>query len=136
MPRFNITKENYTMTANVSTIGKDILIEVIGGDNPHIGTVTTLTSDTDMQTIRFPSHDGRLHKDDVLAKRIGTIIQSKLPGSCTISSGVHVNHISQKQIMVSSSMANDLGKQILSWLDSYDFDMPDPIYYTDSKNPV
>lgn len=136
MPQFQITKENYTMLADVSVIGKDILIKIIGGDNPHIGTITTLTANTEIQTIRFPSHDGRLHKDDVLAKRIGKVIQDKLPGSCTITSGVHVNHISKKQIMVSSAMANNLGEQISDWLDSYNFDIPDPIYYSDSENPM
>ncbi|WP_334330041.1 prenylated flavin chaperone LpdD [Companilactobacillus sp. HBUAS59699] len=135
MAQFVTTKENYTMKANVSVIGKDIVIEITGGDNPHIGTVTTLTANTEMQTVRFPSHDGRLHKDDVLARRIGQMIQSQLPGSCTITAGVHVNHISKKQIMVSGSMASDLGKQILNWLSNFDFNAPDPIYYSDSEKP-
>ncbi|WP_125589874.1 prenylated flavin chaperone LpdD [Companilactobacillus jidongensis] len=135
MTQFKTTEENYTMIADLSVIGKDIMIEITGGDTPHIGTVTTLTANTDMQTIRYPSHDGRLHKDDVLAQRVGEIIQSKLPGSCTITAGVHVNHISKKQIMVSGSMANDLGIQILSWIDVHDFKSPEPVYYSDSENP-
>lgn len=94
--RFSITEENYTMTADLKVIGQDLFIAVTGGDNPHIGTVTTLTKDSELQTVRFPSHDGRLHKDDVLAIRIGKIIQADLPGSCTITAGVHVNHISKK----------------------------------------
>lgn len=135
MSQFQVTKENYTMIANVSVIGKDIMVEITGGDNPHIGTVTTLSASSDMETTRFPSHDGRFHKDDVLAQRVGKIIQSKLPGSCTITAGVHVNHISKKQIMVSGSMANDLGKQILNWIEEYDFDVPIPVYYSDTENP-
>ncbi|WP_334351715.1 prenylated flavin chaperone LpdD [Companilactobacillus sp. HBUAS56257] len=133
--RFSITEENYTMTANVEVIGKDLFIAITGGDNPHIGTVTTLTKDSDLQTIRYPSHDGRFHKDDVLAKRVGKVIQSQLPGSCTITAGVHVNHISKKQIAVSSSMAQNLGEQIKTWLQTTDFDVPDPVYYSDSENP-
>lgn len=135
MPQFMITKENYTMKADVSVIGKDLLIEITGGDNPHIGTVTTLSADTEMKTARFPSHDGRFHKDDVLARRIGQIIQAQLPGSCTITAGVHVNHISKKQIMVSGSMASDLGQQILDWIGKTDFDVPVPVYYGDNENP-
>ncbi|WP_125764521.1 prenylated flavin chaperone LpdD [Companilactobacillus hulinensis] len=135
MSQFQVTKENYTMIANVSVIGKDIMIEITGGDNPHIGTVTTLSASSDMETTRFPSHDGRFHKDDVLAQQVGKIIQSKLPGSCTITAGVHVNHISKKQIMVSGSMANDMGKQILNWIEEYDFDAPVPVYYSDTENP-
>lgn len=132
---FQVTQENYTMTAEVIVIGKDLFVAITGGDNPHIGTVTTLTSKTDVQTIRYPSHDGRFHKDDVLAKRVAKIIKGSLPGSCTITSGVHVNHISKKQIMVSGSMANELGQEILDWLKSYEFDVPDPIYYSDKERP-
>ncbi|TGD22901.1 amino acid decarboxylase [Companilactobacillus suantsaicola] len=132
--KFSITEENYTMVANVEVIGKDLFIAITGGDNPHIGTVTTLTKDSDLQTIRYPSHDGRFHKDDVLAKRVGKVIQSQLPGSCTITAGVHVNHISKKQIAVSSSMAQNLGEQIKTWLQTTDFDVPAPIYYRDSEN--
>ncbi|WP_125565454.1 amino acid decarboxylase [Companilactobacillus insicii] len=135
MPQFKTTKENYTIIADVTVIGRDIMIEITGGDNPHIGTVTTLTANTDMQTIRYPSHDGRLHKDDVLARRIGKIIQTKLPGSCTITAGVHVNSISKKQIMVSGIMAKNLGTQILNWIEITNFDIQMPIYYSDSESP-
>jgi len=133
--QFSITKENYMMTAKVEVIGKDLFIAVTGGDNPHIGTVTTLTKDTEMQTIRYPSHDGRYHKDDVLAIRIGKIIQNDLPGSCTITAGIHVNHISKKQIMVSSQMAQNLGEQIKNWLEQTDFAVAEPVYYSDGENP-
>lgn len=135
MPQFNVTQENYTMTADVSVVGKDLFIKVTGGDTPHIGTVTTLTKATEVQTIRYPSHDGRFHKDDVLAVRIAKIIQADLPGSCTITAGVHVNHISKKQIMVSSQMAKNLGEQIQSWIRETNFDAPEPVYYSDSENP-
>lgn len=133
--RFLVTEADYTMTAEIKIIDKDLFISITGGDNPHIGTVTTLTKDTDMATIRYPSHDGRLHKDDVLATRIGKIIQADLPGSCTITAGVHVNHISKKQIMVSGMMAKNLGEQIKHWLQTTDFDAPAPVYYSDAENP-
>lgn len=133
--KFSVTKENYTMTADITVIGKDLFIAITGGDNPHIGTITTLAKDVEMQTIRYPSHDGRLHKDDVLATRVGKIIRPYLSGSCTISAGVHVNHISKKQIMVSSQMAQNLGNQISIWLQQTDFDVSAPVYYSDSENP-
>jgi len=132
---FSITQENYTMKANVEIIGKDLLIKITGGDTPHIGTVTTLTKTTDLETIRYPSHDGRMHKDDVLATRIGKIIQLNLPGSCTITAGVHVNHISKKQIMASAMMSKNLGEQIKDWLEKTDFNSPEPVYYSDEENP-
>jgi hypothetical protein len=132
---FFVTQAEYTMKAEVTVIGKDIFIAITGGDTPHIGTVTTLTKNTELQTIRYPSHDGRFHKDDVLAVRVGKIIQASLPGSCTITAGVHVNHISKKQIMVSSQMSQNLGEQIKDWLKNKSFNAPEPIYYSDNENP-
>lgn len=76
------------------------MITLTGGDTPHIGTVTTFSRDTEMQTVRFPSHDGRFHKDDVLAEN-SCDHQTAVPGSCTITSGIHVDHISNAQINAS-----------------------------------
>ncbi|KRN99016.1 hypothetical protein [Companilactobacillus kimchiensis] len=133
--KFSVTAEDYTIEAALKVIGKDLFIALTGGDNPHIGTVTTLTKNTKMQTVRFPSHDGRLHKDDVLATEIGQIIQPFLPGSCTITAGVHVNHISKKQIMISAQMSHDLGQQIKVWLEQTDFSGIEPVYYSNTETP-
>lgn len=133
---FSVTEENYTMTAAIQAIGKDVLIEITGGDVPHIGTVTTLTAETQIQTIKYPSHDGRFHKDGVLAEQIARIIQASLPASCTITSGVHVDHITKKQIFASDKMAHDLGLKIKSWLDHHDFSSKDPIYYSKNEQPL
>jgi len=133
---FSVTKEHYTINAQVNIIGFDMIINITGGDTPHIGTVTTLTKNTDLQTIRYPSHDGRFHKDDILAIKVGEIIKPLLPASCTITSGVHVNHISQKQIDVSSDMAENLGHQIKSWLSKTKIVAPSPTYYRNNENPI
>lgn len=74
-----VTKLGFTIQAAVKVIGKDLLITLTGGDTPHIGTVTTFSRDTEMQTVRFPSHDGRFHKDDVLAEKIAVIIKTAVP---------------------------------------------------------
>jgi len=131
----SVRQADYTMEASVEVIGQDLFIAVTGGDSPHIGTVTTLTRTTETETIRFPSHHGRFHKDDILAKRIAMYIQGDLPGSCVITSGVHVDHISKMQIAVSSQMAADLGQQILDWLKHTEFNTADSIYYSKDEKP-
>lgn len=67
---FHTTMENYSMQASVKVIGKDLIISITGGETPHIGTITTFTQESELETIRFPSHSGRFHKDDVLAKKL------------------------------------------------------------------
>ncbi|MDN6641168.1 MAG: amino acid decarboxylase [Tetragenococcus sp.] len=125
---FQITAANFTMTLEVKIISKDLLVTLTGGHTPHIGTVTTVTKETTCQTIRFPSHDGRFHKDDALTEIILRMIQPDLPGSCTITAGVHVNGISQEQIEASFTMAEKLGEKLRNWLQETSFDVADPIY--------
>lgn len=131
-----VTKLGFTIQAAVKVIGKDLLITLTGGDTPHIGTVTTFSRDTEIQTVRFPSHDGRFHKDDVLAEKIAVIIKTAVPGSCTITSGIHVDHISNAQINASFPMSEELGYKILDWLEKTDFHIKEPVYYTDGEKPL
>ncbi|NLR10048.1 MULTISPECIES: amino acid decarboxylase [Lactobacillaceae] len=135
MPKFSVTRENYTITADVTVIGKDLLIVVTGGSNPHIGDVTTLTKDTALQTIKYPSHDGRFHKDSFVGERVAKVVQSALPGSCTITAGIHVNQITKAQIAVSAPMGEDLGHQIVAWLRAHPITAPTPQYYSDQEQP-
>ncbi len=130
---FSESQLNYTIRASVNVIGQDLLIVLTGGDVPHIGTVTTLTRTIPMETVCFPSHNGRNHKDDILARKIAQLIQQDLPGSCVITSGVHVDHISKAQIAAASSMANNLGKQILAWLQKNQFQSKQPHYYGEEE---
>ncbi|MFV0561403.1 MAG: amino acid decarboxylase [Enterococcus sp.] len=125
---FSTTAEGYQMDARVSVIGKDLLITLTGGDTPHIGTVTTFTKKDPVQTIRYPSHHGRFHKDDVLAEALAKEIKEKVPGNCLITSGVHIDGITQAQIKVSYKMAQTIGLQIAQWLDKTTFDAKEPVY--------
>ncbi|GMA46498.1 amino acid decarboxylase [Tetragenococcus muriaticus] len=125
---FQITQANFTMKLRVEVIGKDLLVSIMGGDSFHIGTTTTVTKNTAAQTIRFPSHEGRFHKDNVLAENIARIIQPNLPGNCVITAGVHINDIKKEQIDASFLMAEQLGKKLQNWLKEANFNIADPIY--------
>lgn len=125
---FRTTEAGYTMSADVVFVGIDLLIVLTGGDAPHVGTVIAVADDAPMETIRFHSHHGRYHKDDVLSTVIAKIIKEALPGHCLITAGVHVNDISDEQIKVSAHMAQQLGNQLLSWLQTSDVVAPEVVY--------
>lgn len=132
---FSVTKVGYTMTVIVQQIGSDLLLNITGGDHPHIGTVTTFGRHTPLATVRFPSHDGRVHKDDVLAAVIAQQIKQQVTGSCTITAGVHVDQISQQQINAVAGMAEALGQQISTWLAVQPVTSGAPQYYKDTEQP-
>lgn len=126
--KVTIQDVGFEMSAEAQQIGSDLLITLVGGDTPHIGTVTTLSNKQQKETIRFESHSGRFHKDDVLAEKILELIAPYIPGTCVITSGVHVNGITKEQIQASFSMAENLGQQLVEWLKKNPFDFEAPIY--------
>jgi len=116
MATFTTAQAGYSMTAELQVIGQDLLIVVTGGTNPHIGDVTTVTANTTAQTIKFPSHDGRFHKDNFISERMAARLKPYLPGSCTITAGIHVNQITKAQIAAAAPMTLALSEQIIDWL--------------------
>ncbi|VDG21126.1 amino acid decarboxylase [Lactiplantibacillus mudanjiangensis] len=135
MPTFTTTQAGYQMTASLQVVGFDLLIVVTGGDNPHIGDVTTLTKTTAPQTVKFPSHDGRFHKDNFISERLAKQLQPVLVGSCTITAGIHVNQISKAQIAAAAPMTTALGEQIIAWLTAHPIQAAQPEYYRNDERP-
>lgn len=125
---FEVTKAGYPIQAEVTIIGKDLLIALTGGDTPHIGTITWMDKDASSDTTRFPSHHGRFHKDDVLSEVLLKQIKPVLPGTCVITAGVHVNGITKEQINASFEMTEELGKDMAAWLATRDFSTDEPRY--------
>jgi len=78
--------------------------------------VTTVTDNTTAQTDKFPSHDGRFHKDNFISERMAEILKPYLTGSCTITAGIHVNQITKAQIAAAAPMTLALSEQIIDWL--------------------
>ena len=61
---------------------QDLLVNLIGGNIPHVGGVVTFDQKAKEETVvKFASHDGRLHKDIFLAQRLAEKIEKKLPGN-------------------------------------------------------
>jgi len=135
MPTFTTAQAGYQMTATLQVIGSDLLIVVTGGTNPHVGDVTTLTADTEPQTVKFPSHNGRFHKDNFISERMAKAIRPHLVGSCTITAGIHVNQITKVQIAAAAPMTEALSRQIITWLQDHPIQAAQPEYYTDSEQP-
>ncbi len=132
---FKVKMADYTITAALFTIGSDYLIVLTGGDHPHIGDVTTSSSTQGIQTVKYPSHDGRFHKDDFLSDRIAQKLAGKVPGSLTILAGVHVDGISKSQIAVAAPMADALADQIKQWLIDHSNQSTAPKYYSNDQKP-
>ncbi len=132
---FTVTKEHYTMQVALFVIAKDVLAVITGGDHPHIGDVTAVAKGEEPQTVRYPSHDGRFHKDDFLSERLVKKVAPLVPGSLTVLAGVHVDHITKTQLIQAGPMVDELAQQVAAWLLAHPIQFSDAQYYGDDEQP-
>ncbi|HEL2051561.1 TPA: amino acid decarboxylase [Streptococcus suis] len=129
MVSFRVSGKGVEITADMTFIGKDLIVVMSGGDVPHVGTVTTWSIDEKKSTtIQFPSHSGRYHKDHILAELVIEKIKSDVVGNVVITSGVHIDGIRPEQIQESLSLAVQLGQKIKAWVNSNSITYREPIY--------
>lgn len=130
---FTIKEAGYEIQAEVTLANKDLLVNILGGDLPHLGGVLTYDSSSqEVKEVKLFSHDGRFHKDIFLAQVFFQSIKEDLPGSITITAGVHIDGISQEQIAASKGMTEDLARQCSAWLKEQK-DFKDPVYSSHFK---
>lgn len=132
---FKVSQENYTISANCQLINQDLLVNLTGGNIPHIGGIVSWDGKAKKQEeIRFNSHDGRIHKDIFLAEEFAQQIEQDLPGNLCVTAGVHVDGITQAQIEASFPMTVKLANLVLKWLQENTQDIKQPEYTTHIQN--
>lgn len=130
---FTVKEASYEIRAEVTLANKDLLVNILGGDLPHLGGVLTYDSSSqEVKEVKLFSHDGRFHKDIFLAQVFFESIKEDLPGSITITAGVHIDGISQEQIAASKGMTEGLARQYSAWLKGQK-DFKDPVYSSHFK---
>lgn len=125
---FSVTQVGYQIALTAEFVGNDLLLSITGGDTPHLGTVSIFSSEV-KDVLRFPSHDGRFHKDDLLAATLIENLTERPTGNIVVTSGVHVNQITKGQITASFEMIKMLAGQLSSWLKNNQPNLPEAEYY-------
>lgn len=136
MPKkiFSVTRESYTIYAEISLMNKDVVVTLSGGNIPHLGGVVTYDYKTKkIEKVYFDSHDGRKHKDIFLAERFVEKIMTKLPGNLCVTAGVHIDGITKAQIGASFKMCDILAAQIIDWIKDQTQNAQEPKYITHLK---
>lgn len=115
---FTASQAGVTMTARLHRENTDVLIELIGGDVPHYGVVTTV-SGAGTQTVAMPSRPGHHHQEGVLTEAVAELIAPVLAGNAVIVGGLHVNRITAPQMHATFALARQLGGQLRDYLASH-----------------
>lgn len=113
---FSVTQAGFSMQAIVDRQSQDLLIQLIGGDVPHYGVVTTVSQQEAPTTIAMPSRPGHHHQEGVLTEQLATMLQPHLQSNAMIVGGMHINEITPEQMQATQVMVTDLGEQIIAWL--------------------
>ncbi|TSO26321.1 hypothetical protein [Lactobacillus sp. LL6] len=132
---FKITQENYTIYANCQLLNQDLVVNLSGGDLPHIGGIVSWDGKSKKETkVSFTSHNGRIHKDIFLAEKFAKNVEAALPGNLCVTAGVHIDGITQAQIEASFPMTEALAKEVINWVDNNIKEMKQPKYTTHIEN--
>ncbi|WP_282806039.1 prenylated flavin chaperone LpdD [Lactobacillus isalae] len=116
--KFSVNKFGYSINAHVELMNSDMVVTLTGGDVPHLGGVVTYDFKTKkIEKVYFASHDGRKHKDVFLAESFAQKIISDLSGNLCVTAGIHIDGITKEQIDASFVMCDELGEQVLNWVD-------------------
>ncbi|KRK99670.1 hypothetical protein FD04_GL002446 [Secundilactobacillus odoratitofui DSM 19909 = JCM 15043] len=116
---FVLTQAGFKLEAIIERQNQDVLIQLIGGDVPHYGVVTTVGPTTEPQTIALPSRPGHHHQEGVLTELMARLLKPVLQNNAVIVSGVHVNCIQPEQMQAMTGMVTTLSHEIGSWLTAH-----------------
>ncbi len=96
---------SFDLEAGFRWIGKDLLVAIWGGEQPHIGAVSVAQSRPSQKNpevmsatasvICFPSH-----KEDELAKVASEILAATIDAKVVVTAGIHWDHLSEADIRV------------------------------------
>ncbi|MBO0476154.1 hypothetical protein DOK76_03670 [Vagococcus sp. DIV0080] len=92
-------------------IDTDLIIEIIGGDRPHIGAITAGNYKHQTQSIVFDIHKEFYFTEEWLIR-----LRKKFSGNILIYSGVHYSQITNEQLKVLTSKIDNVYSQVEEWL--------------------
>jgi hypothetical protein len=115
----------YRVTAEVRSLGSDLLVILSGGDKPHIGSVAVAVPRPSLEDHRVMSSTSSVynflgHKDQVIAQRVAEVLSSRLNRQVVVVAGFHRERISGKGIEKVIENCGRLARKIAQGL-SVDF---------------
>ncbi|MCC4399231.1 hypothetical protein LMC10_03875 [Limosilactobacillus reuteri] len=132
---FAVKNVGYSLSADVTLMNRDLIVNLSGGDLPHLGGIVSFDQQTGkIEQVYFASHDGRKHKDILLAKLFVDQIADQVPGNLCVTAGIHIDGITAAQIKASYPMTSELAMEVAEWVKNFELDFIDPRYTTHLKD--
>jgi hypothetical protein len=93
----------YDLEASVRMVGKDLLVAVWGGDQPHIGAVAVALPRPSLKDPERVSATASVicllgHKEDDLAKAVSEILAAAMNTTVVVTAGIHWDNLDDEGI--------------------------------------
>ena len=113
---FSRMKNGIEISCRIICVGKDLLVEVSGGDAPHVGSVVvaeprpSLTGEGVSVTSSVINRIG--HKDEAVARDIAEMLAKLYDSVVVCACGIHINNATQEDIKNVMELADALKNEI------------------------
>ncbi|MFZ0449866.1 MAG: hypothetical protein WAL98_11550 [Desulfatiglandaceae bacterium] len=127
---FTITtsKGHYDLEAAVRSVGKDLLVAIWGGEQPHIGATAVAQPRPSLKDPERVSATASIfcllgHKEDDLAKAVAEILAAALNTTVVVTAGIHWDNLDAEgisRVLQNSEILVDLILEQIGTLSSRD----------------
>jgi len=119
--KVEISGEGFKIYGFVQKLGKDLLISIWGGPQPHIGAVGMATPRPSLKNAkRWSATSSNFtflnHKEDLLVKKVSERIASRTQAHVVVTAGLHWDNLSLREITLIERLASKIGDLILKKL--------------------
>jgi len=119
--KVEISREGFKIHGFVQKLGKDLLISIWGGTQPHIGAVGMATPRPSLKSPkRWSATSSNFtflnHKEDLLVKKIAEKIASQSHAHVVVTAGLHWDNLRLREITLIERLTSKMGDMILKKL--------------------
>jgi gallate decarboxylase subunit D len=119
--KVEISKEGFKIHGFVQKLGRDLLISIWGGTQPHIGAVGMATPRPSLKSSKgwsatFSNFTFLNHKEDLLVKKISEKIASQSHAHVVVTAGLHWDNLTLREITLIERLTSKMGDIILKKL--------------------
>ncbi len=117
METYVVEQKGITICAEVSKTGEEYLVNVYGGEKPHIGSVVlaeprdSLTGEGRSATSSVLNRIG--HKDEYIARMFAEKIATEKNAATVCVAGVHMDQITKEQMQAVEDLVKELLGKVL-----------------------
>ncbi len=112
----------FTVEAQATCAGDDLVLVIGGGDSPHVGAAALAVPRPSLADPTLPSSSASVlcvtgHKEDMLSRSISLELSKRYGNRVVVVSGIHIDHATGDDISRLEKNIEAVVTQVKSWLD-------------------